>query len=195
MKRRISTKDCLLSVGLLVTLQAVPLIANANVSANLVLIVSCQEQQKIGYVDNVKMMEDYQEKKDFDGKYEIINAAFSKKKDSISQVFQIEMQAFQVKAQKMRESKAQEEYAGIQQRAQQMGQLLQQEEQGLMSTAQVELDSMVSMVKKEIKAYGVANKYNYILGGGDGGSVLYGTEANDLTAEIVKTLNDKYTKE
>ncbi|MDK8465815.1 MULTISPECIES: TorF family putative porin [Marinobacter] len=35
MKRRISTKDCLLSVGLLVTLQAVPLIASADVSANL----------------------------------------------------------------------------------------------------------------------------------------------------------------
>ena len=35
MKRRISTKDCLLSVGLLVTLQAVPLIASAGVSANL----------------------------------------------------------------------------------------------------------------------------------------------------------------
>lgn len=164
-------------------------------AAMVLLIVSCQEQQKIGYVDNVKMMEDYQEKKDFDGKYEIINTAFAKKKDSISQVFQIEMQGFQIKAQKMKESKAQEEYAGIQQRAQQMGQILQQEEQALMSTAQVELDSMVSMVKKQIKTYGETNKYNYILGGGDGGSVLYGTEANDLTAEIVKTLNDKYTKE
>jgi outer membrane protein len=164
-------------------------------AAMVLLIVSCQEQHKIGYVDNVKMMEDYQEKKDFDGKYELINNAFAKKKDSISQVFQLEMQAFQIKAQKMRESKAQEEYAGIQQRAQQTGQLLQQEEQGLMSTAQVELDSMVSLVKKEIKAYGKTNKYTYILGGGDGGSVLYGIEGNDLTEEIVKTLNDKYTKE
>lgn len=164
-------------------------------AAMALLILSCQEQQKIGYVDNVKMMEDYQEKKDFDGKYEVINTAFAKKKDSISQVFQIEMQAFQMKAQKMKESKAQEEYAGLQQRAQLMGQSLQQEEQAMMATAQVELDSMVSMVKKEIKAYGVANKYNYILGGGDGGSVLYGTDTNDLTEEIVKTLNDKYTKE
>lgn len=159
------------------------------------VIVSCQEQQKIGYVDNVKMMEDYQEKKDFDGRYEVINGAFAKKKDSISQAFQMEMQAFQMKAQKMRESKAQEEYASIQQRAQQIGQMLQQEEQSLMATAQVELDTMVSMVKKEIKAYGETNKYTYILGGGDGGSVLYGTEVNDLTEEIVKTLNDKYKKE
>ncbi|MGB5553566.1 MAG: OmpH family outer membrane protein [Flavobacteriaceae bacterium] len=53
---------------------------------------------------------------------------------------------------------------------------------------------MVSKVKKEITTYGKANGYSYILGGGDGGSVLYGTEANDLTTEIVKIINDKYKK-
>jgi len=168
---------------------------NLVLAAMVLLVISCQEQQKIGYVDNVKMMEDYQEKKDFDGRYEVRNAAFTKKKDSISQAFQMEMQSFQIKAQKMRESKAQEEYAGMQQRAQQVGQMLQQEEQALMTAAQVELDTMVNMVKREIKTYGKANNYTYILGGGDGGSVLYGTDVNNLTEEIVKTLNGKYTKE
>jgi outer membrane protein len=50
----------------------------------------------------------------------------------------------------------------------------------------------VSKVKREVKAYGNTNGYTYILGGGDGGSVLYGTDANDITDEIVKILNDKY---
>ncbi len=163
-------------------------------AAIVLLVVSCQKQQKIGYVDNVKLMEDYQEKIDFDSRYEDKNSSFTKKKDSISQAFQIEMQAFQMKAQKMKESKAQEEYAGIQQRAQQLGQMLQQQEQVLRSESQVELDSIVNLVKKEIKDYGKANSYDYILGGGDGGSVLYGNEANDLTSEIVKALNDKYKK-
>ena len=56
------------------------------------------------------------------------------------------------------------------------------------------MDSIVSQVKKEIKAYGKKNGYSYILGGGEGGSVLYGTETNDLTEEIVKLLNDNYKK-
>lgn len=157
------------------------------------LVASCQ-QEKIGYVDNVKLMEDYQEKTDVEAKYTAKLEAFGKKKDSISQVFQIEAQNFQVKAQKMAQSKAQEEYAVIQQKGQFIGQQLQQEEQQLQLSGQTEMDSLVSKVKKEIKAYGKAQGYTYILGGGDGGSVLYGTEANDLTQEVTKILNDKYKK-
>ena len=56
------------------------------------------------------------------------------------------------------------------------------------------MDSIVSKVKKEVKAFGKTNGYTYILGGGDGGSVLYGTEANDLTSQVVKILNDNYKK-
>ena len=56
------------------------------------------------------------------------------------------------------------------------------------------MDSIVSKVKEEIKSYGEANGYSYILGGGDGGSVLYGIEKNNLTDEIVKLLNEKYKK-
>jgi len=158
-------------------------------------IVSCQEQQKIGYVDNVKLMEEYQEKLDFDGRFKIKDEAMLKKRDSISQAYQFEAQAFQIKAQKMAQSKAQEEYNAIQQRAQQMGQLLQQEEQAMRAQGQVELDSIVSTVKREIKAYGKANGYAYILGGGEGGSVLYGKDANDLTDEVVSILNANYGKE
>ncbi len=158
-------------------------------------IASCQQQQKIGYVDNVKLMEEYKEKIDFDGRFKIKDAAMVKKRDSISQAYQFEAQAFQIKAQKMAQSKAQEEYNAIQQRAQQMGQLLQQEEQAMRAQGQVELDSIVSTVKREIKAYGKANGYAYILGGGEGGSVLYGEEVNDLTEEVVSILNANYGKE
>lgn len=159
------------------------------------MIVSCQNQSKIGYVDNVKLMEDFQEKKDFDTRFKVKDDAMTKKRDSISQAYQFEAQAFQIKASKMSQAKAQEEYGVMQQRAQQMGQLLQQEEQALRAEAQVELDSIVSAVKKEIKSFGKTKGYSYILGGGDGGSVLYGEEASDLTNEIVKLLNANYEKE
>jgi len=157
----------------------------------LILFVSC-EQAKIGYVDNVKLMDDYQEKIDIEAKFKTKTDALTKKRDSISQAFQLEAQAFQAKAQKMSQKKAQEEYGLMQQRGQFMGQQLQQEEQALMTAGQTEMDSVVSKVKKEIEAYGKANKFTYILGGGDGGSVLYGQEVNDLTDEIVELLNDKY---
>ncbi|WP_339710894.1 OmpH family outer membrane protein [uncultured Kriegella sp.] len=156
-------------------------------------ILSC-EQSKIGYVDNVKLMDDYQEKIDVEAKFKVKADALAKKRDSISQAFQMEAQAFQAKAQKMAQQKAQEEYGQMQQRGQLIGQQLQQEDQQLQSEGQIQMDSIVSKVKSEISAYGKANGYTYILGGGQGGSVLYGTDANDLTDEIVKILNEKYKK-
>ncbi|MFT6796232.1 MAG: outer membrane protein [Maribacter sp.] len=156
-------------------------------------IVACQ-QEKIGYVDNVKLMNDYQEKIDVEAKFKVKADALSKKRDSISQAFQIEAQAFQAKAQSMPQQKAQDEYATFQQKGQFIGQQLQQEDQQLQAEGQVQMDSVISNVKKEVKAYGKANGYSYILGGGDGGSVLYGKEANNLTDAVVKMLNDKYKK-
>lgn len=153
--------------------------------------VACQ-QNKIGYVDNVKLMDGYQEKIDVEAKFKTKVDALTKKRDSISQAFQIELQAFQAKAQKMSQKSAQEEYGVLQQKGQFVGQQLQQEEQLLQQNSQTEMDSLVSKVKDEIKAYGKANGYTYILGGGDGGAVLYGEDAQNLTGEVLKILNDKY---
>nr|WP_298996133.1 OmpH family outer membrane protein [uncultured Allomuricauda sp.] len=155
------------------------------------LVMSC-EQDKIGYVDNVKLMDGYQEKIDIEAKFKTKVEALTKKRDSISQAFQIELQQFQTKAQKMSQKSAQEEYAVLQQKGQFVGNQLQQEEQQLQQTSQTEMDSLVSKVKKEIRAYGKTNGFTYILGGGDGGSVLYGKEGKDLTDELLKILNNKY---
>lgn len=154
---------------------------------------ACQ-QDKIGFVDNVRLMEKYQGKIDFESGYKGKTAAFNKRRDSISQAFQIEVQAFQSKAQGMAQKKAQEEQGVLQQKGQFIGQQLQQEEQKLQSEGQVAMDSLVSRIKKEIKDYGESNGYTFILGGGEGGSVLYGNETQDLTEELVAILNKNYTK-
>ncbi|WP_149275392.1 OmpH family outer membrane protein [Pareuzebyella sediminis] len=156
-------------------------------------LTSCQ-QEKIGFVNNTRLMNEYQEKIDVEASFQTKVEALGKKRDSISQAFQKEAQAFQEKAQKMSQQKAQEEYGIMQQKGQMIGQQLQQEDQQLQLSGQTEMDSIVSKVKREVKAYGEAHGYSYILGGGDGGSVLYGKESNDLTDEIVKILNDKYNE-
>lgn len=154
-------------------------------------IISCQ-QDKIGFVDNIKLMDGYQEKLDIENKFKAKAEVMGKKRDSISQAFQLEYQALQTKAQSWSQKKAQDELALLQQKSQFLGQQLQQEEQQLQSEGQTEMDSVVSKVKKEVRAYGKANGYTYILTGGEGGSVLYGTETKDLTSEVLKILNDKY---
>ncbi|WP_127140382.1 OmpH family outer membrane protein [Flagellimonas marinaquae] len=156
-----------------------------------VTAMACQ-QNKIGYVDSVKIMDDYQERVDVEARFKTKADAMGRKRDSISQAFQMELQQFQSKAQSMSQQSAQEEYSQLQQRGQQIGQRLQQEEQQLQQNSQTQMDSLVKKVKKEIRAYGKANGYTYILGGGEGGSVIYGDDAQDVTEEILKILNDKY---
>jgi len=158
---------------------------------SIIMLSACQTD-KIGFVDNSALMESYQERKDVESRYQEKSETYAKKRDSISQAFQLEAQALQNKTTAMSEKRAQEEYALLQQKGQFIGQQLQQEEQQLQLQGQAEIDSLVSKVKKEIDAYGKANGYTYILGKGDGGSVLYGSEANDLTQEILQILNDKY---
>ncbi len=150
--------------------------------------MACQ-QDKIAYVNNVQLMDGFKEKVAIEARYTSQTEALNKKRDSISQAFQAEAQAFQAKAEGMNQKKAQEEYSLLQQRGQLIGQQLQQEEQQLQLRGQTEMDSVVQKVKREITAFGKANGYTFILGGGEGGSVLYGSEAKDVTDEILKILN------
>jgi outer membrane protein len=159
----------------------------------LLVAVACQEQ-KIGYVDNVKLMDEYQEKIDIEEKFQNQSEALGKRRDSISQSFQLEAQEFQQQAKGLSQEKAQEQYGSLQQRGQMIGQQLQQEEQQLQLQGQTEMDSLINKVRVEIKKYGKENGYTFILGGGNGGSVLYGQESKDLTEEIVTLLNENYKK-
>ena len=157
------------------------------------LMMSCQ-QEKIGFVDNVKLMDGYQKKKDVEAAYQIKSEAFTRKRDSISQVFQIEAQELQTKSEGMSQSKAQEAFGQLQQKGQIVGQQLQQEEQQLQRMGQLKMDSVIQEVRKTIKEYGKANGYSFILTGGEGGSVLYGKEAADVTEAVLKVLNEAYDK-
>ncbi len=154
-------------------------------------LLGCQ-QEKIGYVDHVRLMDNSKEKTDIEAKYQEKSTVLNKKRDSISQAFQLEAQALQTKIESMSQQKAQQEYDLLQQRGQFMGQQLQNEEQLLQQQGQAEMDSLVRRVKDEIKDFGKANGYSYILTAGEGGSVLYGKDNQDLTDQIIKIINDKY---
>ena len=157
------------------------------------ILVACK-QEKIGYVDTVRLMENSQEKKDIESKYQAKSTSWNKKRDSISQALQLEAQALQTKVQSMSQSKAQEEYDLFQQKSQFMGQQLQQEEQMLQLQGQAEMDSLINRVRDKISDYGKKNGFTYILDGGQGGVVLYGNDQEDLTDAFIKIVNDSYDK-
>ena len=153
---------------------------------------SCQD--KVAFVDNTKLLNEYQEKKDIESKLKEQISKYEKKRDSISQAFQLEAKNFEAQAQNLAQNVAQKKYNELMQKSQILQQHLQQEEHKIQLESQTQMDSLLTKVKKFIKEYGKEKGYTFILGANEGGSVLYGNEKKDITNELVKSLNDKYKK-
>ena len=152
----------------------------------MVTLASCEPSLKTGFIDNSEVVNNYQEKIDIEAKFKAKVEAFQKRTDSTGRAFQLEAQAFQQKAQKMPDAQAQQEYQVLSQK-QQMLQISQE--------SQAEIDSLISKVRNFVKDYGKKNGYTYIFGSNEGGSVMYGAEANDLTKVILDALNADYKKD
>lgn len=161
----------------------------------LVLVASCQQQQKIAFVDNGELINNYKMKIEIEESFKIKDDAFQKRMDSISRNFQVEAQAFQMAAQKMSQNDAQEQYNALGQKQQALQQQFQMEQQQMQNAFGVEIDSVISKVNVFVKDYGKKNGYTFILGKNEAGSVMYGEEANDITTTLTDALNAAYKPE
>ncbi|MDG5491079.1 OmpH family outer membrane protein [Psychroserpens sp. SPM9] len=159
------------------------------------VLASCQEQQKIAFIDNTKVVSDFDKKKDFEKKFQAKIDVFNKKADSLQQAIQIEAQAFQIKASKMSQKDADAEYQALLQKKQLQDYQLKTEEQSLQLEGQKQIDTLIKQMRAFVKDYGKKNGYTYILGANDAGSVLYGDDAKDITKAVIDALNEDYKKE
>lgn len=158
----------------------------------LVTFSSCQEQDKVAFVDNSKVIDDYQMKIDIEKKYEDMNNAFIKQRDSIGRVYQNEIQAIQMKFSKMSPSKQEEESQKFQQKWQPIQQQIQFRQKQMDQNFNVEMDSVIIKVNDFVEDYGKNNGYTFIFGKNRAGSVLYGSEAKDITEVVTKAINEDY---
>ncbi|QRM88700.1 OmpH family outer membrane protein [Lacinutrix sp. WUR7] len=159
-----------------------------------VLVFTSCEQQKIAFIDNGELINEYQGKKDIEAKYKIKDEAFKKNTDSLASGFQIEAKAFELAAAKMSQSKQQEKYQQLMQKQQGLQRQVQMQQQTMQQEFQVEIDSALVKVQEFVTDYGKKNGYTYILGKNEAGSVMYGSEANDITKVVTEALNASYTK-
>lgn len=162
----------------------------------LLVLASCQQPSKIGYVDNGTVINDIQEKKDLEEKFKARENVFNTRRDSMVNAYQLDLKDAQIRAKRMSQANLQKLSQEIQQKEQLLSQRIQQEQQEIQQAFQTEIDTLIVKVKDFVKDYGKKNGYTYILGTSDAAaSVLYGTEENDLTQTILDALNAEYKKE
>ena len=156
------------------------------------IFTSCQQSEKIGFVDNAKLINDYQEKIDIEAKLKIKIAAFQKRTVSLGKVFRFDVNEAELKAKRMSQTEIQKLSQELQQRDQILSQRVQFEQQQIAQESQTQNDSLIKKIKDFIKDYGIKNGYSYILGSNEGGSVMFGKKENDLTQTILDLLNTAY---
>jgi outer membrane protein len=155
---------------------------------------SCQQTQKIGFVDNSKLINEYQEKIDIQDKLQAKIKTYEAKRDSIRQAFQLEINEAELKSRKMSQADLQKLSQELQQKDQVIAQRDQFEQQQIAQESQSQNDSLIKKVRNFVKDYGTKNGYDFILGSNEAGSVMYGNETSDLTQVILEALNAAYKK-
>ncbi|MCB0398927.1 MAG: OmpH family outer membrane protein [Winogradskyella sp.] len=155
-------------------------------------LTACQQQEKVAFVDNSKVIDDYQMKIDIEKKYEDQNNAFNKQRDSIGRVYQMEIQTIQMQLSSMSQRKQEEESQKFQQKWQPIQQQMQFRQQQMEQNFNVEMDSVIIKVNDFVEDYGKDNGYTFIFGKNRAGSVLYGAEAKDITEAVTKAINEAY---
>lgn len=163
----------------------------AIVFLTIISLTACQ-QQKIGFVDNSVLINEYQERKDVEARLNTKIEAFKIRTDSLRSAFELEIKEAELKARTMSQSAIQTLSQELQQKEQVLSQRVQFEQQQIAQESQTLNDSIINRVKAFVQDYGKSNNYNFILGSNEAGSVLYGEEASDLTQEILKALNENY---
>ncbi|KAA1247358.1 OmpH family outer membrane protein [Aquimarina sp. RZ0] len=160
------------------------------IAVALITMTSCNQQtEKTGYVNNTKVVSDFNEMKSAQEKWTKKNAEVRAELEGKAKQFQAEVQGYQTIMKSMtkanREKKEQELMI--------MQQGLQREQQAKMQEiqegSQAEIDSIISKVKKFVNEYGKKNGYTYIYGQTEASNLFYAKEELDLTDKIVSELN------
>ena len=150
---------------------------------------------KTAYIDTSKLMEESTEAKDVEAKYKDKSKVMGNQLEAEVAKFKAEAASFKQNAQTNGQAWAQQKDAELSQRQQRLQYAAQSVGQKLQVEHGAEMDSLVKGVKAYIKDYGKEKGYDYIYGTGDAATVLYAKEQYDITKDIIKLLNDKYSKD
>lgn len=154
---------------------------------------ACEKPAKIGFVDNTTLINDYEEKKELEAVFKTRIDAFNKRKDSMQQMFNLELKQAQQKAVKASPKQQQELSVQIQQLGERLDQQVSIEQSRISEESKTQNDSIINRIKKFVENYGATKGYDFIMGKNEfTGNIYYGKETHDITKEVLEALNKDY---
>lgn len=148
---------------------------------------------KTAYVDSSKLMTEYQEVKDIESKYKVKSEEKGKQLEGEIAQFQKEVQNFQASAAEKGQAWAQQKGAELQRKEQQLQMKQQSLFQELQAESAGEMDSLVKKVKTYISDYAKKKNLDYVFNTEEASTVIFAKDQYNITEEIIKELNAKYS--
>lgn len=159
-----------------------PLIYQLGVYSFMFLLFSCGEenQGKIGFMENARVFEGFEMKKDYDKRIEEDMSAEVKMLDSLQlQLGQVIQLGDSLKAYQLRR----QHYVVEQQYNQKF------EEKSNRYTQEVN-----ERLNEYVEKYSEQNGYDFILGSNGQGNVMYANKENNVSDELIKFINAQFNK-
>ena len=143
--------------------------------------------EKIGYVDLAKVFDEYQKTKEFDKSLETKGASKQTERDKLV----ADIKKLRDEAELLSAKAKDDKQAAIDEKIKSLQEYDRTTRDGLRR----ERDGMVRDILKEIEGviqeFGKSQGYSYIF---NDRVLVYKTEGSDLTNQVIKALNDSYTK-
>lgn len=161
----------------------------ASVLLSITLFSCNQNVQKTAYVNNTKVVSDFNEMKAAKDKWTLKNNEVRAELETKAKEFQIELEGYRNIMKSMtptNREKRENELMTKQQTLQREQQIKMQE---IQQGSQQEIDSIISKVEDFIREYGKKNGYTYIYGETEVSNILYAKEELDITDQILTELN------
>lgn len=152
-----------------------------------VIYLFCKED-KIVYVDSVRLFEEYKMKQDFQKKIESKKAGYQKYLDSAKLDLKIRYEGM-VKRKVKEGSKEAFEYV----KSEQLFFMKEKEYNEEIETLSAEYTAQVwKQLNQYTKEYGEKKSYDFIFGAKGDGNLMHARASVDVTESVIKFVNDKY---
>ncbi|WP_298955308.1 OmpH family outer membrane protein [uncultured Nonlabens sp.] len=163
-------------------------------AAILISAASCQESQKIAFVDSEKVYSEYQEKIDLEAVIIKKQEDFKKKTDSLGRAYQMEAAPMQAKFSKLSQQQQQNnpEIIAFSQKWQMIESQMKAQEQGMQEQLDEDLKELNTHVEEFIATHAKKNNYSFVLGKNNSAALVYGNDASNITETVITELNKAY---
>ena len=155
-----------------------------SVIMGILLIINWQGQPKIGYVKNADLFKSFNGTKELEQKLEQNTAQQKAQIDSLYLDISMLREKFNAGEQLVLSELKQKEQVWVQ--------LNQQYNEQYQQKSQEYTNQLWEQINQYVLDFGKENDYDYIHGANGDGGLMYGSEREDLTKEIIEYVNKKY---